>query len=123
MKKKIGILIIVIIIAICVVIGIIFINRNKNTYDNYSDREYVDILNESTKLSYEETYLPQLVAGKDSLVSLGVPESFFDDPYISYTTDTGLVSFINNNDGSITMIIVTVDDGNITDVTVTTTGA
>lgn len=120
MKKKICIFSIIIIICV-MIIGVVIINKNKNTYEEYNS-DYTDILDESTKNSYEEVYLPQLIAGKDTLMSLGVPESFFDEPYISYTTDTGFVSFINNDDGSILMIIVTIDEGSITDITVTTTG-
>lgn len=119
MKKKICIFSTIIICIL--IIGVVIINKNKNTYEEYNS-DYTDILDESTKNSYEEVYLPQLIAGKDTLMSLGVPESFFDEPYISYTTDTGFVSFINNDDGSILMIIVTIDEGSITDVTVTTTG-
>lgn len=57
------------------------------------------------------------------LMQAGVSDAFFDEPYISYVTDTGFTIFINDNDGSITMIIANLNsDGGIEEVNVVRTG-
>lgn len=126
MKNKKGIVCILSIAALvvaCLIITFVHMTRNRNNYDDYAQMEKpVDIKDEERLMFYENNYLEQLVSKKDELIMAGVPESFFNEPFISFTTEEGFTTFITREDGSIIMIIVNIEDGEIVHVSVTETG-